>query len=316
MEGKGLPFLLYYCPTLRIFRVISWEPVFHVYDCDPRGRHCSISGFEADFLSLLSSRLNFTYELSNETSGDWGVLPAEGTPFNLSGQWSGFMGAVINNRVDVGVYNWLWVRERAKILNYVPVKQTRTVLAIRAGRQTADFAFFFRPMKSGPWILAVVVGLAAAAFFARPEEDEAPGMPPTDGKRTLATVFCGFFALMNAYYCGALTMFLATSPDLPFDTLRGVLRAYPEWRLMIQAGTEVHFAQKVAGDLLFLNRLINRCFLGDGGRSRLQGLLGPGHRGARGEQVRHRGRSSLDYGISRGQQRCLAQPPGELHGAL
>jgi hypothetical protein len=41
---------------------------------------------------------------------------------------------------------------------------------------------------------------------------------------------------LDAYYGGALTMFFSSEVKVPFQGIRDVIRSYPEWILMIQAG--------------------------------------------------------------------------------
>lgn len=41
-----------------------------------------------------------------------------------------------------------------------------------------------------------------------------------------------FFVLLNAYYGGALTMFFTSEATIPFETVKDVMRAYPNWKLM------------------------------------------------------------------------------------
>ena len=58
-----------------------------------------------------------------------------------------------------------------------------------------------------------------------------------------------FFVLLNAFYGGALTMFFTSETTLPFETERDVIRAYPDWNLMLQEGNEFLFLSKaMAGD--------------------------------------------------------------------
>ena len=44
------------------------------------------------------------------------------------------------------------------------------------------------------------------------------------------------FVLVNAYYGGALTMFFSSEKTVELENLRDVMRAYPEWALMVQKG--------------------------------------------------------------------------------
>ncbi len=46
------------------------------------------------------------------------------------------------------------------------------------------------------------------------------------------------FVLVNAYYGGTLTSYFATSPSLPFQSLREALLKYPSWKLIMISGYE------------------------------------------------------------------------------
>jgi len=42
---------------------------------------------------------------------------------------------------------------------------------------------------------------------------------------------------LENYYGGAMTMFFANEIRVPFESIRDVIRAYPDWMLIIQIGT-------------------------------------------------------------------------------
>ena len=48
-----------------------------------------------------------------------------------------------------------------------------------------------------------------------------------------------FFFLINTYYGGALTMFLASDPTLPFNDVRGAFALYPDWKVAVIAGCHI-----------------------------------------------------------------------------
>ena len=48
-----------------------------------------------------------------------------------------------------------------------------------------------------------------------------------------------FFTIFNAYYCGILTMFFATTTHVQFKTIRDVIQAYPDWKLWFMHGGEI-----------------------------------------------------------------------------
>jgi len=62
-----------------------------------------------------------------------------------------------------------------------------------------------------------------------------------DSLRTVRA--CGWYCMMllEIYYSGALTMFFSTEITAPFETMRQVMRAYPDWKLQLQPGMQVHF---------------------------------------------------------------------------
>ena len=43
-----------------------------------------------------------------------------------------------------------------------------------------------------------------------------------------------FFALVHAFYSGALTMFFAAPASLPFSNVEDVTDAYPNWKLILE----------------------------------------------------------------------------------
>ena len=52
------------------------------------------------------------------------------------------------------------------------------------------------------------------------------------------------FVILHAYYGGALTMFFAGEPTLPFKTIEDVMMKAPEWKIMMIKGTEETLRQK------------------------------------------------------------------------
>ena len=54
-----------------------------------------------------------------------------------------------------------------------------------------------------------------------------------------------FMMLLEIYYSGALTMFFSTEITVPFETMRQVMRAYPDWKLQMMHGMQVFFIYKV-----------------------------------------------------------------------
>ncbi len=82
---------------------LPWQPYLYMSDCGDDGKTCANSGYLIDYLDILARRYNFSYVSYRKADGDWGVLPKSG-PLNLSGEWGGVMGSVVE-----GVYDCRYV---------------------------------------------------------------------------------------------------------------------------------------------------------------------------------------------------------------
>ena len=54
-----------------------------------------------------------------------------------------------------------------------------------------------------------------------------------------------FMVLMEIWYSGALTMFFSTEMSVPFENMRQVMQAYPDWKLQMAHEMRVFFVYKV-----------------------------------------------------------------------
>ena len=54
-----------------------------------------------------------------------------------------------------------------------------------------------------------------------------------------------FWFLLEVYYSGALTMFFSTEITVPFENMRQVMQAYPDWKLQMMHGMQVFFIYHV-----------------------------------------------------------------------
>ena len=66
----------------------------------------------------------------------------------------------------------------------------------------------------------------------------------TDAQKWTFFVIWMFFVLINAFYGGALTMFFTSEQTIPFNSIEDVMRAYPDWKLKMMTGNDVHFQYK------------------------------------------------------------------------
>ncbi len=225
------------------FIALPWPPLIDAEDCDSESKDCTGKGFFEDYVSEAASLMNFTYTLSFDPDGDWGVLPVSG-PYNSSGTWSGVMGAVVNGEHDVGLGNWEWLPERETILSHVPAGNKRRVLAMSPRTPPVDWGLFVEPFTKGSWMLVGLAGLAGVCICVLVVA--CSGI--YDNARLVATGTMWFFVLLvHSYYTGALTMFFATTSS-PFSGIREVIDAMPAWKLLFMAGDEGVIKLKAMSD--------------------------------------------------------------------
>ena len=227
----------------------TWEPYLTIEGCNEDGINCSVhEGYIADFVNILAERFNFTYSSEKEPNGNWGILPKSG-PFNLSGEWDGVLGNVVNGKYDLSMSSWDWILERQNVLQFVLVSKTQKILVWEPKNPEIDFGIFIRPITSDSWLaifITICVTLLCIAFVSicHPSISE-----NSDGRKLMVISIQYFFIFINAYYGGALTMFFTSSVRIPFETLRDTLQAHPEWKLKYLSGDEVSFVTPaVQGD--------------------------------------------------------------------
>ncbi len=95
-----------------------------------------------------------------------------------------------------------------------------------------DPHLFFRPFTGQSWLWTL---LAAAAVVLFSSAATSPRLPGAAWRRLAGLTHAGWFVLVHAYYCGALTMFFTRAPSIPFNTIRDVMRD-DSWKLIVQDG--------------------------------------------------------------------------------
>ena len=128
---------------------LSWAP-FLTIDCNEEGKNCTTRGFYHDFTNAMGRIMNFTWDSHADPNGDWGVRPISG-PFNRSGEWGGVMGGVVNGDYMISLCQWVWLRERYGLLDFVSTTAEATMLAITPKPPEVDTGLFVRPFTNDAW---------------------------------------------------------------------------------------------------------------------------------------------------------------------
>ena len=70
------------------------------------------------------------------------------------------------------------------------------------------------------------------------------------------------FVITFCFYQGVLTMFFSTKVDIPFESIKDVIKSYPKWKLMIRSGSETYYTPQVKSRdrdfLAFFSRIQNK----------------------------------------------------------
>ena len=231
-------------------KTLSWAPYFIIENCDESGRNCDLSGFLADYMDAMGRILNFTWTSHAPADGSWGVRPISG-PFNKSGVWGGAMGSIVNGEYHISLSQWVWNIERRGLFDFICTSSNRVALALTPQPPEIDPGLFIRPFRDDAWngiavvcVIMVVCLMVPFSLMKNYEQTESVNI-------SVFSVWM-FFVLINAYYGGALTMFFTSEITIPFNSIEDVMREYPDWKLKMMNGNDVHFQYKaLQGDTLY-----------------------------------------------------------------
>ena len=150
------------------------------------------------------------------------------------------MGDVVSGKYPLSLSSWGWLLERHRLLDFVSVNKDNAIMAVVPQLPEVDYGLFIRPFRNDAWSGIGIIMLIGFVFLAIPYL-----LIPKFGDMTACNLvitsgwYC--FVLLNAYYGGALTMFFVGEISLPFNSIREVMKAYPEWKLMMMAGNDAQF---------------------------------------------------------------------------
>ena len=104
------------------------------------------------------------------------------------------------------------------------------VLVVSPQLPDFDVDLYIRPIRRGAWfgiggMILIILGTLTLPYFLIKDYFH------TNGFRIFTLVGWIFFVLLNIYYSGILTMFFTSDVVLPFETIKDVMRSYPDWRL-------------------------------------------------------------------------------------
>ncbi len=214
--------------------VLNYRPFVNVDECVRD--NCSVRGIVVDILNILSNLGNFTWVARPAASPEWGTFPSSS---NVS-EATGMVASTINDEVDFSLSYWVISSDRARWTDFTFAVRNELSHCFTDLRhlRIPGRSFLARPFAARTWMATVFFLFLPVAIMALSDVF-------TDGKRkktwgVLSLTGGLAFTVVYAFYGGAMTMFLAQTPEPPFGT---ILEGLEEgvWTLLLPKGDEAIF---------------------------------------------------------------------------
>ena len=211
----------------------EWKPYVKIDKCNQIGTNCAIKGFAVDIMDGAADYMNFTWNA--EISNDWGMTPKSG-PFNMSGEWGGVMGNIVVGNYEISVNVWLLNLERVKVMDHaIVLKDDPSILLTKTVPTKLDWSFYKRPFHNKLWIGIIIFIFILAMIYWTTYMFSSNALDITGFSIWI------FFTLIQAFYCGALTMFFISQVEAPFKNLDEAILNFPNWNIVFTSGWESMF---------------------------------------------------------------------------
>ena len=200
---------------------LTWAPYLTIDDCNEDGLECAKNyGYLIDIMDKLAVKFNFTFVSQKNVDNNWGLL-------DINGTFGGIVEEVNENNYDMSLSTWYWNIYRNGIFDFAFLFPVTDVMAMKPQPSKFDYTFFTRAFVGDAWVFVICTSCAASAYllFAH-----LCGINDTlNGVKIMLLMLWLLYLLLNSYYGGVMTMFFSTTTPIPFETMGGAIRAYPEW---------------------------------------------------------------------------------------
>ncbi|XP_059095533.1 uncharacterized protein LOC131890241 [Tigriopus californicus] len=195
-------------------------------------------GHLIDMTHHLSGMFNFTLRSVKEPHDDWGLQSEFGRNF------SGVLGNVIQGQVDLSLSLWIWNLQRSISTDFCIVMSDWQQFILVPQLPEVDTTLFMRPFTNESWIAIGMTSLIIVICVVFPMSIRR--LNESTGYKIISTSGWYFFLLLNAFYGGALTMFFANEPSVPFSTAKEAIAEYPSWIIKVREGYELSILANVS----------------------------------------------------------------------
>ena len=210
---------------------LPYQPFIDYHSCDEEMRDCQAFGLIPDILNALAKVHNFTVTYDQQPTGDWGLHAFNATD---QAEAKGLLGQLRKREYDVAVSGWIYNEERSEFFDFSPpIGMQRTSIMVNLNSRPHEPLFIINPFHSLSKVGIVVMLLILGGFYMTCKcYLSESGQLDSTSLRIVEYSFWIFFVCMNAYFGGALTMFLSSGPSLPFTSMTEALDQFPKWKML------------------------------------------------------------------------------------
>ena len=139
------------------------------------------------------------------------------------------------------------------MFDFAHILDERKVLVALGDMAAQDAGIYIQPFNGNAWafifitIIIFLFIIISLTYLQKQFKQHIGILRKISRVVVFFTWFC--YMLVEIHYEGALTMFFSTNNQNSFENIKDVIRAYPDWKLLMQSGTEIYFLPYVeSGD--------------------------------------------------------------------
>ena len=137
------------------------------------------------------------------------------------------MGNVVNGKYHITLAPWVIFPRRQTILDWCGIFVDPILLvALKNQPAGVDYSLFLRPFTKSSWLAILVFTTFLGLFILIPFKWNS-NFDQANSCFILKTTSWYYFLVIQSFYGGALTMFFANEPSMPFSSVKDVINAYP-----------------------------------------------------------------------------------------
>ena len=137
------------------------------------------------------------------------------------------------------------------MFDFIHIATDKMVLAImKKSVERSSWDIFYKPFHSNAWIMVLITTIVLV-FSVKTLSYFHQNSHGKNGKifqkyhRIILCITWIFFLVVEIYYEGAMTMLFTTQTFVPFHSIKDVMQAYPDWKLMMRHGFEAYYIDYV-----------------------------------------------------------------------